>query len=86
MIPKSIRNDLGDEGLETQFHSFPNYSMSIMQKQCSTSYVTTSPGSKTTHLLTEMSLGLPLGLLLAGEPENHHPSLVQTSQATMMGL
>ena len=33
MTPKSVKNDLGDEGLETQFRPFPNYSLSLFYRR-----------------------------------------------------
>ena len=33
MTPKSVKNDLGDEGLETQFCPFPNYSLSLFYRR-----------------------------------------------------
>ncbi len=33
MTQKSVKNDLGDEGLETQFRPFPNYSRELILQE-----------------------------------------------------
>ena len=72
---------------------FPNYSMSIMLKQCSTSYLlrllstmpetssSASPASKRpkAQKTTRLDRKMP-------QPESHHPSLVQSSGATVLEL
>ena len=68
---------------------FPNYSMSIMLKQCSTSYLlrlcqtslSASPASKRPkgQKTTKLDRKMP-------QPESRQPSLVQSSRATVLEL